>query len=74
MSRDPEVIQAEIEQARQRLAGAVDQIVTRYNPRAVAERSSRSVASGLRSPAVIATASVAGALVAYLVLRRIRRR
>ncbi|MBI1759143.1 MAG: DUF3618 domain-containing protein [Actinobacteria bacterium] len=73
MTRDPDTIQAEIEQARDRLAGALDQIATRYSPRAVAERGSRTVRAGLRSPAGVTAVGVAGVLVVLLVVRRFRR-
>jgi type VI protein secretion system component VasF len=73
MSRDPESIQREIEQTRDALAGTLDQLADRYNPKAVASRGQAAAVARLRSPAGIAATGVTAGLVVLLVVRRIRK-
>ena len=70
----PEEIQREIEQTRDALAGTLDQLAERYNPKAVAGRGRQAVLARLRSPAGMAVVGVGAGLVALLVVRRVRRR
>ncbi|HEX5497054.1 MAG TPA: DUF3618 domain-containing protein, partial [Mycobacteriales bacterium] len=50
MSRDPETIQHEIEQARDALAETLDALAERTSPRRVAERGRQALVERLRSP------------------------
>jgi hypothetical protein len=70
--RGPEQIQREIEQARMKLAGAVDQLAYRTNPKRVAENAKQTLRERAQSPAGRAVIGVAGGLVVVLVIRRIR--
>ncbi|HEY9389743.1 MAG TPA: DUF3618 domain-containing protein [Mycobacteriales bacterium] len=80
MSRDPEAIQREIEQARDALAETLDTLAERTNPRRVAERGRQVLVDRLRSPegtrALTMAAGVVVLLVAYRAgrARRARRR
>jgi hypothetical protein len=65
-------IQQEIEQARAALAQAVDQLAERGDPKRLAERLKVAVRLKLESPQGRAALGVAGALVALVVIRRIR--
>lgn len=71
--RGPEQIQREIEQARVKLAGAVDQLAYRTSPKRVAEGAKRSLREHAQSPAGKAVIGVTGGLVVLLIVRRIRR-
>ena len=73
MNRDPETIQREIEQARDALAGTLDQLTDRYSPKAVADRGRRAVLARLQTPLGMAVAGTAAGLLALLVVRRVRR-
>lgn len=74
MSRDPETIQREIEQAREALAGTLDRLAERYSPKAVADRGRRALLARLQSPAGMAVVGVSAGLLVLLVVRRIRHR
>jgi hypothetical protein len=65
-------IQQEIEQARAALAQAVDQLAERGDPKRLASRVKVAVRLKLESPQGRAALGVAGALVALMVIRRIR--
>jgi hypothetical protein len=65
-------IQQEIEQARATLAQAVDQLAERGDPKRLASRLKVAVRLKLESPQGRAALGVAGALVALVVIRRIR--
>ena len=71
--RGPDEIQREIERARVSLAGAVDQIAYRTNPKRVSEQAKQSLKQKARSPQGKAVIAGAGALVLLLVVRRIRK-
>ncbi|HSV68042.1 MAG TPA: DUF3618 domain-containing protein [Mycobacteriales bacterium] len=73
MSRDPDIIQREIEQARDQLASTLDQLADRYSPKVVAERCRAAVVRKLTSPAGKAAVGVTAALVVVVVFRRFRR-
>jgi hypothetical protein len=71
--RGPEQIQREIEQARVKLAGAVDQLAYRTSPKRIAESAKQILRERAQSPAGKAVIGVTGGLVVLLIVRRIRR-
>ncbi len=71
--RGPDEIQREIEQARVKLAGAVDQLAYQTSPKRVVENVKQSLKERAQSPRGRAVIGVAGGLVVVLVIRRIRR-
>jgi hypothetical protein len=73
MSRDPETIQREIEQAREALAETFDALAERASPRRVAERGRAALAEAARSPQAQKVYLAGAVLVTLLVARRIRR-
>ena len=74
VSRDPEIIQREIEQTREALAGTLDRLAERYSPKAVADRGRRMVLAKLQSPVGMAAVGLTAGLVLFVVVRRIRHR
>jgi uncharacterized protein DUF3618 len=78
-ARSPEVISAEIAQTRTRLAGTIDQLVYRANPKTIAKREVSSLRSRFvgpdgkpRTDAIAKTgAVVVGVVAAIVVLRKI---
>jgi hypothetical protein len=78
-ARSPEVISAEIAQTRTRLAGTIDQLVYRANPKTIAKREVSSLRSRFVGPdgkprvdAIAKTgAVVVGLVAAVVVLRKI---
>lgn len=72
--RNPEEIQRDIEQARASLAIAVDQLAYRTNPKRVADNAKKSLVAKAQTPQGMAVIGGAGALVVFLVVRRIRKR
>lgn len=72
--RTADDIQRDIERARVSLAGAVDQLAYRTNPRRLGEDVKAAVISKARSPQGKAVLAGAGAIVALLIVRRISRR
>lgn len=72
MSRSPEQIQQEIDSTRQALAGTLDQIVTRANPKRLIADSKQSAEDFFQSDAGRILIAAVGGLVALLVVRRIR--
>lgn len=73
VDRDPEVIKAEIAQARDRLAGTVDSLAERANPQRVAEDLKSAVLRFVKQPAVAAALAGVGVLTVVIVVRSIRR-
>ena len=82
MSTDPSALEREIEDTRERLAGTIDQLLHRSNPKTIAGRQAWSIkahyvdpASGEpRTEAILRTAgAVVGFVVVVVVLRRITR-
>lgn len=71
MARSPEEIQREINQAREALAGTLDQLVERANPKRIVESGKRSARDFFQSPKGKAVIAVVGGVVVLLVARRI---
>lgn len=71
MTRNPEEIQRDINRTREALAGTLDQLVDRANPKRVVEDSKRSIKTFLASPKGKAVIAIAGGVVILLVARRI---
>ena len=73
MTRDPETIQREIEQAREALAGTLDELAERTSPKRLAGVARERAIATATSPAGLAVLGALGALTTILVVRRIRR-
>lgn len=71
MARSPEEIQREINNAREALAGTLDQLVERANPKRIVDNGKRSVRGFFESPKGKVVLAAAGGLVAMLIARRI---
>ena len=71
MARSPEEIQREINTAREALAGTLDQLVERANPKRIVDSGKKSMQDFLKSPKGKAVIAVVGAVVVLLVARRI---
>lgn len=74
VERNAEQIQRDIEKARVTLASSVDQIVDRTSPKRVAENARTTLKQKAMTPQGMAVIGGVGALVAFLVFRRIRSR
>ena len=72
VDRDPEVIKAEIDQARDRLALTVDSLAVRANPQRIADDVKAALLRFVKKPAVTATLAGVGVVTVVLVVRRIR--
>jgi len=72
VDRDPDVIKAEIDAARDRLALTVDSLAERTNPQRLADDFKAAVLRFLKKPAVAATLAGVGAVTVVLVIRRVR--
>ena len=73
VNRDPDMIKQEIDQARDQLAATVDSLAVRANPQRLADDAKAMVLGFVKKPAVIASLAGTGALVLFVVVRRIRR-
>lgn len=73
MARDPDTIQREIEKARDALAGSLDALGDRANPKRLVDTGKESVQSKLAEPTVRYALMAVGALIAVAVLRRMFR-
>ena len=71
--RTPEDVQREIEQARDALADAVDQLTYRTNPKRLANNAKQTVLERAQSPAGKAVIGGVGVLFALIVIRGIRK-
>jgi hypothetical protein len=71
--RDPEVIKAEIDQARDRLALTVDSLVVRANPQRLADDLKAAVLRFVKKPAVTAALAGVSVVTVVIVIRRVRR-
>lgn len=72
--RDPEVIKADIDAARDRLALTVDSLAERANPQRIADDVKSAVLAFIKKPAVAATLAGFSAVTVIVVVRRIRNR
>ncbi|EHB54034.1 hypothetical protein MycrhDRAFT_4497 [Mycolicibacterium rhodesiae JS60] len=70
--RDPEVIKAEIDQARDRLAATVDSLAVRANPERIAEDVKAALLRFVKRPPVAAALAGVSVVTVVLVIRRIR--
>jgi hypothetical protein len=70
--RSADVVQAEIEHARDALAVAVDQLATRTSPKRLAGQAKQTMIEKAKTPAGKAVIGGVGAVLALLVIRRIR--
>lgn len=73
VDRDPEVIKAEIAQARDRLAVTVDSLAERANPQRVAEDLKSAILRFAKQPAVAAALAGVGVITVVVVVRSFRR-
>ncbi|MGI9163039.1 MAG: DUF3618 domain-containing protein [Mycobacterium sp.] len=73
VDRDPEVIKAEIAQARDRLAVTVDSLAERANPQRVADDLKSAVLRFVKQPAVAAALAGVGVITVVIVVRSFRR-
>ena len=73
VDRDPEVIKAEIAQARDRLAVTVDSLAERANPQRVANDVKSAVLRFVKQPAVAAALAGVGVITVVIVVRSFRR-
>lgn len=71
--RDPDTIKRDIDQARDQLASTVDSLAERANPQRIANDIKSAVLRLVKKPAVAVSLAGAGAVVAVIVIRRIRR-
>jgi Protein of unknown function (DUF3618) len=74
MTRDPEMIQREIEQTRDRLAGTFDDIADRLSPPRLASAGRERLLAAASSPPGIAVLGGVALLTALFVARRVRNR
>ncbi|MFN8088824.1 MAG: DUF3618 domain-containing protein [Mycobacterium sp.] len=72
--RDPEVIKADIDAARDRLALTVDSLAERANPQRIADDVRSALLAFIKRPAVAATLAGFSAVTVIVVIRRIRYR
>ena len=70
--RDPEVIKAEIDQARDRLAVTVDSLAERANPQRIADDVKAAVLRFVTKPPVAAALAGVSVVTIIVVVRRIR--
>jgi hypothetical protein len=70
--RDPEVIKAEIDQARDRLAVTVDSLAERANPQRIADDVKAALLRFVKKPPVAAALAGVTVVTVVLVVRRIR--
>lgn len=73
-NRDPDSIKQDIDQARDQLALTVDSLAERANPRRLADDAKAGVVEFVKKPAVTVSLAGVGALVVFIMIRRIKRR
>lgn len=73
MARDTEIIERDIERAREQLASTLDQLGERADPKKLADQAKASVLTTVTKPAVLATVAGVGLLVSVLVIGRFKR-
>ncbi len=74
VSRDPEMIQREIEASRAQLASTLDQLAERTSPKRLAGQAKEQALVFLQSPPGLAVLGAVGLLVALRVARGVRNR
>ncbi|MFN8227219.1 MAG: DUF3618 domain-containing protein [Mycobacterium sp.] len=72
--RDPEVIKAEIDEARERLAATVDSLAERANPQRIADDAKSKALAFVDQPKVKYPLIGVVVLVVLVVIRRVRQR
>ncbi|HSK60710.1 MAG TPA: DUF3618 domain-containing protein [Actinomycetospora sp.] len=73
MARDTDAIEKDIIQAREALAGALDELSERANPQRLSEQGKEMAAQKWADPRVKYAVYAAGALVGLLILRKLFR-
>ncbi|MDD7937898.1 DUF3618 domain-containing protein [Actinomycetospora rhizophila] len=73
MARDTDAIEKEIQQAREALAGALDELSERANPQRLSEQGKEMAAQKWADPRVKYAVYAAGALVGLIILRKLFR-
>lgn len=73
LTRDPDTIERDIEQARDALAATLDELGTRANPKRVMESGKQSLRATLADPKVRFPLIGVGVMIALLLLRKIFR-
>ncbi|GAA4886469.1 DUF3618 domain-containing protein [Actinomycetospora straminea] len=73
MARDTDAIERDIQQAREALAGALDELSERANPQRLSEQGKEMAAQKWADPRVKYAVYAAGALVGLLILRKLFR-
>jgi len=73
VARDPDTIEREIEQARDALAGSLDALGDRANPKRLVDSGRRSIQSTLAEPRVRYALIAVGVVIVAAVLRRMFR-
>ncbi len=73
MVRDTDLIERDIERARAQLAGTLDELTIKANPKRLVENARKTVLAQLADPKVRAVVIGAGALIAVLMVRKILR-
>lgn len=73
MARDPETIERDIEKAREALAGTLDELSVKANPKKLADSAKKSITDTLNEPKVKFPLIGAGALIGVLLLRKLLR-
>jgi len=71
--RDTDLIERDIERARAQLAGTLDELTIKANPKRLVENARKTVLAQLADPKVRAVVIGAGALIAVLMVRKILR-
>ncbi len=73
MVRDTDLIERDIERARAQLAGTLDELTIKANPKRLVENARKTVLAQLADPKVRAVVIGAGALIAVLMVRKMLR-
>jgi len=71
--RDTDLIERDIERARAQLAGTLDELTIKANPKRLVENARKTVLAQLADPKVRAVVIGAGALIAVLMVRKMLR-
>jgi len=71
--RDTDLIERDIERARAQLAGTLDELTIKANPKRLVENAKKTVLAQLADPKVRAVVIGAGALIAVLMVRKMLR-